>query len=184
MFRPSPDRPSRPPWTVSPEPWNADEHSLSCAQYFCIGENACKEAFMSLDSPIFRWSSFISSGSGASGFPSPKIPEALQGNDQAKSWWHARGHRIARPVFSPLRRSNRHLRLEGWVWFRRGRLGIVFPAYGIGPHSGRSSTYQSCKDCLCQCCARYLVENIQKVTLPKIFLDHHGPHHLFGLSPA
>jgi hypothetical protein len=28
------------------------------------------------------------------------------------------------------------------------------------------------------------VENIQKVTLPKIFLDHHGPHHLFGLSPA
>jgi hypothetical protein len=35
-----------------------------------------KKSFVSVNSPIFAWSSFTSTGAGASGLPSPKIPAA------------------------------------------------------------------------------------------------------------
>jgi hypothetical protein len=35
-----------------------------------------KKSFVSVNSPIFAWSSFTSTGDGASGLPSPKIPAA------------------------------------------------------------------------------------------------------------
>src|SRR6056297_502794 len=128
------------------------DHFLALGNRPALPSAPDKKSFSSVSSPIFACRVFTSiTGSGSAFKPSPNTPVA-----PSSSWsrhcliwfgWTSKSCASSIRVFSPLIAATATFALNAGLWFRRGRLAMVFSSLAASCcHGAKKTTYPGCSD--------------------------------------